>query len=206
MVGLNLDLKPIEKVSRKFLNWLGEGTDSDGQRYLEVRRRLVLYFDRKNCVAPTELADETLNRVARKLEENGEITDVSALQYCYITAKSVFLETLLSEKRTPFHRPLANANSGNLVGQFVTLPEADPVVDQKEKISDCLDSCLKLLSSEDRDLIVDYYSGQQRGRIERRAALAARLSLTANGLSIRACRVREKLEQCIQASLDKEKV
>ena len=28
------------------------GMNSDGQRYLEVRRRLELYFDRKNCVAP----------------------------------------------------------------------------------------------------------------------------------------------------------
>ena len=203
MVGLNLDSKPAEKVSRKFLNWLDEGKDSDSQRYLEVRRRLELYFDRKNCVAPAKLADETLNRVARKLEENGEIAGVAALQYCYNTAKSVFLDTLLSEKRTPFHRPLANSNSANPSGQSVNLLEADPATDRKKKIADCLDSCLKTLSSADRDLIVDYYSGQQRGKIERRAALAARLSLTANALSIRASCVRQKLELCTHACLDK---
>ncbi|MBV8514636.1 MAG: hypothetical protein JO260_04995, partial [Acidobacteria bacterium] len=82
-------MKPTDEAFRKFLDWLDEGVDSDGQRYLEVHRKLELYFDRKNCVAPAELADHTLHRVARKLEENGEITDVAPLQYCYITATYV---------------------------------------------------------------------------------------------------------------------
>ena len=198
MVGLNQDWKPNEQIFRKFLDWLDEGTNSDGQRYLEVRRRLELYFDRKNCVAPAELADETLNRVARKLEENGEISDVGPLQYCYITAKYVFLEALRTEKRAPFYRPLTPTISSNLSGHSATLLEADSASDQKEKIAACLDECLKNLSSKDRDLIVEYYRGHQRSKIERRAALAAKLSLTPNALSIRACRVRQKLESCIQ--------
>ena len=63
-----------ESSFRQFLNWLNEGVDSDGEKYLEMRRRLVAYFDRKNCSSPDELADETLNRVARRLEEEGSIT------------------------------------------------------------------------------------------------------------------------------------
>src|SRR5262245_31590503 len=73
------------------LRWLDEGADSDGERYLEMRRRLVLYFDRKNCRAPDELADETLNRVARRLEEEGSITSDSPAHYCYIVARYVLL-------------------------------------------------------------------------------------------------------------------
>jgi DNA-directed RNA polymerase specialized sigma24 family protein len=206
MVGLNQDLKPTEKVFRKFLGWLDEGMESEGQRYAEVRRRLELYFDRKNCVTPAELADETLNRVARKLEENGEVTDVAPLEYCYITAKYVFLETLRSDKPAPFYRPLANSNSGIVSSQSGTVLEADPATEQREKIADCLESCMKTLQSEDRDLIVDYYSGQQLGRIERRAALAARLGLTANALNIRAHDVRQKLEGRIQMCLDEKQV
>jgi len=57
------------------LKWLDGGADSGGERYLEIRRRLVSYFDRRNCTSPDELADETLNRVARRLEEKGAITD-----------------------------------------------------------------------------------------------------------------------------------
>jgi DNA-directed RNA polymerase specialized sigma24 family protein len=202
-VGPNQDWALNEKAFDKFLNWLDEGMNSDGQRYLEVRRRLELYFDRKNCVAPAELADETLNRVAKKLEENGEITDVAPLQYCYIVAKFVFLEALRADKRSPFYRPLTATNTSNLSGQSATLSDAGTGSDNKEKVADCLQSCLENLSAADRELIVEYYRGQQRTKIERRAALAARLGLSANALSIRAYRVRQRLEVCIQSSLKK---
>jgi DNA-directed RNA polymerase specialized sigma24 family protein len=200
-VGSNQGWEPNEKAFQQFLHWLDEGTASEGQRYLEVRRRLELYFDRKNCVAPAELADETLNRVIRKLEENGDINGVAPLQYCYIVAKFVFLETLRADKRSPFYRPVAATNLSNLSGQSVTLLEADGVSEQKEKVAGCLQHCLENLSSGDRELIVEYYRGQQRSKIERRAALAARLGLSANALSIRACRVRQRLEVCIQGCL-----
>src|SRR5215470_5993912 len=52
-----------ESSFARFLEWLDEGEDSQGQKYLDMRRRLVTYFDRKNCLAPDDLADETLNRV-----------------------------------------------------------------------------------------------------------------------------------------------
>jgi DNA-directed RNA polymerase specialized sigma24 family protein len=205
-VGPNQNWEPTEQIFRDLLDWLDEGKNSDGQRYVEVRRRLELYFDRKNCVAPAELADETLNRVAKKLEENGEITDVGPLQYCYIVAKYVFLETLRAEKRAPFYRPLSGTNPSNLNGQSATLLEADPASESKEKIAGCLDDCLKNLSAADRDLLVEYYRGHQRGKIERRAALATRLGLTANAVSICACRVRQKFETCIETCLKRREV
>jgi DNA-directed RNA polymerase specialized sigma24 family protein len=205
-VGPNQDWEPTEKNFRDVLHWLDEGKNSDGQRYLEVRRRLELYFDRKNCVAPGELAAETLNRVAKKLKENGEITDVGPLQYCYIVAKYVFLETLRAEKRAPFYRPLTGSNPSNVNGPTSTLLETNSTPDKKEKTAGCLDDCLKSLSTADRELIVEYYRGQQRVKIQRRAALATRLGLTANALSIRACRVRQKLESCIEACLKRREV
>ncbi|HUE44551.1 MAG TPA: hypothetical protein VMP12_13335 [Candidatus Sulfotelmatobacter sp.] len=205
-MGPNQDWEPTEKAFQQFLHWLDEGTDSDGQRYLEVRRRLELYFDRKNCVEPTELADETLNRIARKLQENGEISGVGPLQYCYIVAKFVFLEALRTDKRSPFYRPVTGTNPSNLSGQSVTLLEADATSEQKEKTADCLQRCLENLSSADRDLIVEYYRGLPRSAIERRAALAARLGLNASALSIRACRVRQRLEVCFLACLKRREV
>jgi len=205
-VGPNQDWAPNEKAFARFLVWLDGGMNSDGQRYLEVRRRLELYFDRKNCVTPAELADETLNRVAKKLEEHGEITDVAPMQYCYIVAKFVFLEALRADKRSPFNRPLSAKNGSNLSGQSATLLEADVASERKEKIADCLQHCLESLPTADRELIVEYYRGQQRSKIERRSALAARLGLTANALSIRAYRVRQRLEVCLQSCFKKNEV
>src|SRR5215469_1637313 len=94
MAELKRDWTLNQGAFGRLLEWLDEGEDSKGERYLEVRRRLRLYFDRKNCLSPDDLTDETLNRIARKLEEKGSTTDVSALHYCYIVAKYVFLENL----------------------------------------------------------------------------------------------------------------
>jgi len=65
----------------KLIRWLDDNDDS-GHRYLEIRRRLVVYFDRKNCQAPEDLADETLDRVARRLEEEGSIAGDFPERYC----------------------------------------------------------------------------------------------------------------------------
>jgi hypothetical protein len=43
------DWVPTEPAFRRFLEWLDEGQDSNGERYLEMRRRLVRYFDHKRA-------------------------------------------------------------------------------------------------------------------------------------------------------------
>ena len=68
-----------------------------------------------------------------------------------------------------------------------------------EALLDRLEQCLAELPATDRALILDYYQGEQGVKIEKRRALAARLGVTANALSIRACRIRDKLEACVQA-------
>src|SRR4051812_48834551 len=87
------------RAFQRLLTWLDEDANSDGQKYLEMRRRLLAYFDRKNCLTPDELADETLNRVARRLEEEGAIEGDTPARYCYIVARFVFMEHLRAMQR-----------------------------------------------------------------------------------------------------------
>lgn len=173
----------------KFLNWLDEGVDSGGERYLDMRRRLVAYFDRKRTRAPDELADETLNRVARRLEEEGAITDTPPARYCYIVARFVFLEYV---RREPIQSNLADLTLAAPRGP-------DAVAEQREQLLDRVDRCLQRLDADERTLILEYYQGEQRTKIEQRRRLAARLGLTPNALSIRACRIRGRLEACVLA-------
>ena len=63
------DWAPTQGSFQDFLHWLDQGVDSGGGQYLEMHRRLAAYFDRKNCLTADELADETLARVAQKLQE-----------------------------------------------------------------------------------------------------------------------------------------
>jgi RNA polymerase sigma factor (sigma-70 family) len=181
---------------RHLLAWLDEGGDSSGENYLETRRRLVSYFDRKNCLPPDELADETLNRVARRLEEEGSITGATPAHYCYIVAKYVFLEyqrrtdrgqVSLDDLSNPRH-PASNPDERS------ALEEA---AERRENRLDCLERCLQNLEPDNRELIIQYYRGEQRAKIDNRRALAARLGITTNALGIRACRLRDKLEACV---------
>jgi DNA-directed RNA polymerase specialized sigma24 family protein len=181
---------------RQFLNWLDEGVDSNGERYLEIRRRLVNYFDRRNCSLPDDLADETLNRVARKLEEKGEIIGASPAHYCYIVAKFVLLEFGRRSEHNQLSIDQSETSSRVMARLAVPFrPNVDAVA--KEKLFACLERCLGKLQPKDRELILNYYRGEQRAKIEHRSELAARLVITMNALSIRACRIRSKLEICV---------
>jgi DNA-directed RNA polymerase specialized sigma24 family protein len=176
----------------RLLNWLDEGSKSDGQKYLEMRRRLVSYFDRKNCMAPDELADETLNRVARRLEEEGVIESETPARYCYIVARFVFMEYLRATQKDSavLDEVGRQPHSHNPVGN-----EADA---ENEKMLNCLQLCTGKLEPRQREMITRYYIGKERVKIENRRALAAELGITMNALSIRACRIRDKLEECIR--------
>lgn len=194
MAELKRDWTLSEGAFGRLLQWLDEGEDSKGKRYLEVRRRLRLYFDRKNCLSPDDLTDETLNRIARKLEEKGSITDVSALHYCYIVAKYVFLENL---RQVRAERTGATEDVRQDIGRLTSVnAESDQ---DREKLHGCLEKCLDELPDDDRELIVEYYRGGGREKIERRSELAGRLGLTKNALTIRASRIRTRLEECVRS-------
>lgn len=191
----------MPEAFNQFLAWLDEGIDSEGRNYLEMRRRLVAYFDRKNCVIPDDLADETLNRVARRLEEEGKIESETPAKYCYLTARFVFMESLRQKKSVPIDDVLSNPKSVNLIAS-----ESNDEAEIKEKRLECLENCTAKLEPENRQMILQYYFGEERVKIESRRALAKSLEITMNALSIRACRIRDKLENCVGKCVVEEKV
>jgi hypothetical protein len=62
--------------------------------------------------------------------------------------------------------------------------------------------CLNLRA--DKNLIFRYYFGEERAKIQNRRALAEASGITLNALSIRACRIRDKLELCVRECLGTE--
>ena len=178
-------------VFDRLLAWLDDGTESHGERYLEMRRRLVSYFDRRNRPAADELADETLNRVARTLEQGGEIVVRPPARYCYIIARFVLFEDLRRGRR---HVGLDESTlSADGRAMLAELTEDH----LREQRLDCLDRCLDRLKPEQRTLIVEYYRDTGRQKIERRRALADRLGISMNALAIRTSRIRDTLLMCM---------
>ena len=121
-----------EPAFHSFLEWLDNGEASEGQRYLEMRDRLVSYFDRKNCINPDDLADETLNRVARRLEEEGEINTDTPAKYCYTVARFVFLEHLRG-------RDTKNVQLDELGTGGLASPNISNEAEVKEQMLRCLE-------------------------------------------------------------------
>ena len=182
-----------QSVFDRLLAWLDDGTPSHGERYLEMRRRLVSYFDRRNRPAADELADETLNRVARTLEQDGVIATRPPARYCYIIARFVLFEDLRRERR---HVGL-DETTMRVDGRagMAELPQEHV---RREQHLDCLDRCLAQLKPDQRMLIVEYYRDEGRQKIDRRRALADRLGLSMNALAIRASRIRDRLSTCLE--------
>jgi DNA-directed RNA polymerase specialized sigma24 family protein len=180
---------------QRLLAWLDDGVDSSGETYIEMRRRLVAYFDRRNRPFADDLADETFNRISKTLEQSGSIAVRPPARYCYVVARFVLLEDIRRTRRfiqvEEVHDPLPLGPR-----PFDDSGEREAL---KEQRLECLDRCLSKLKPEQRELAIEYYRDAKRERIERRRALAERLHITMNALGVRACRIRNALETCVDA-------
>ena len=190
------DRKLTAQAFNRLLVWLDEGSDSQGQKYLEMRARLVVYFDRKNCSNPDDLADETLNRIARRLDEEGITVADTPARYCYIVARFVFLEYLRGKQKTD--AVFIDLGKRSQEPGPIRIDEAG---EQRQKLLSCLERCLEGLDSSQREIIARYYTGEQRQKINNRRALAHDLGISPNALTIRACRIRDRLEACVRECL-----
>ena len=187
-----------ETAFGRLLEWLDDGVDSHGESYVEIRRRLVSYFDRRNRLSADELADETLNRIGRTLEKDGTIAVRPPARYCYVVAKFVLLEDIRRERK---HVSL-DEERGAAASRMHTkaLFEPDEGQAAQERRLESIDSCLQKLKPDQRELIVEYYRDAQRQKIERRRDLAKQLGISMNALGIRASRIRSTLEACVEES------
>jgi RNA polymerase sigma factor (sigma-70 family) len=178
----------------RLLEWLDDGVDSYGERYLEMRRRLITYFDRRNRPFADDLADETLNRVGQTLERGDTIAIRPQARYCYVVARFVLLEDVRRGRRRAGGSESWLGDDESSVAQRRAADLHDERSTEIDEQLEHLDQCLQELTPEQRTLIVDYYRDDGREKISRRADMARRLGITINALSIRACRIRTMLQ------------
>jgi DNA-directed RNA polymerase specialized sigma24 family protein len=168
----------------KLLASLTPDPEQAGARYEAVRLTLVKFFDWQGAALAEDLADETLNRVARKLEEGETLRDVPT--FCHGVARLVLLEY----RRSSVQRQVDI--------EEITPVAAPTATDEPDERRACLDGCLSELPVESRQLILSYYRDDRQQKIDARAALAAQLGIPLNALRSRAQRIRDRLEQCVK--------
>jgi DNA-directed RNA polymerase specialized sigma24 family protein len=167
---------------------LGQGHDAAAAEFEAIRARLLDFFDRRGVLTADVKADETLDRVARKIEAGERVENVRA--YCYGVAKKVFLEWQREEAR-----------EAEALRQYWPLAAPDPPSPATEARVACLERCLLALPADRRELIVRYYEGEGGVHLKARKRLADTLSVTEGTLKTRAYRIRVELERCLQDCL-----
>lgn len=176
------------------LEWLNPDTEAAALTYETIRADLMKIFRWRGCSDPEGMADETIIRVTRKLGEMAASYTGSPVRYFYGVAKNVLHE--YDRKRDTS----LSTQPDQFVGPAWPL-EDEEAADSKERVYECFEGCLKKLKPAERKVVVGYYDGRGRAKIEARKRLAARLKIDLNALRVRTGRIRTRLRECIEKCL-----
>lgn len=163
------------------LAWLDANPDAAARKYEQIRTRLIKIFVCRGCLESEDLADQTIDRVARRLNDIEATFSGEPARYFYGVANKIHLE-YLRRKRTPEPEP----------------PVPDDDTDEDAREYECLERCMEQLTPKNRELVLEYYQEERWAKIEHRKRLADQLGIALNALRIRACRIRASLLECVQ--------
>ena len=184
-------IKKARDLTRGSLDGLLALLDADreraGERYELLRAKLVRLFEWRGSASPEEHADETLNRIACKVEEGELVRDVHA--FAGGVARLVWLEAVKRERRA--RKALEE------------MPPPEEVSGESDARLECFGSCLGKLPEPGRALVVEYYREEKGAKIEARKKLAASLGVPHGTLRLRVYRLRAQLEKCVGDCLNK---
>ncbi len=179
--------EPTEDDFSRFLAWLDPDRDKAGEKYEDIRRKLIKIFTCRGCNCSEELSDKTINRVIRRVQEIGESYEGDPALYFYGVARNVHLEYVR-----------------NKTGVQPIPPPDKPSRDEEEYA--CLEKCMEELPARSRELVLQYYREEKRAKIDLRKQLAVKLGIPFNALVIRVFRIRRNLEGCVLRCLQEKAV
>jgi len=172
---------------------LDENREEAGKKYEELRSALEKFFEWRGARFSEELADETLDRAARKIAA-GEVVR-SLHHYCIGVARLVLLEAF--KRRTSDERGRA---------EFARSATALTAPSETVEAEQCLTHCLDRLQPDNRELVIRYYDGDGGAKAVIRRSLSERFRLPGSALRMRVLRLREALELCVSRCLKSKKV
>lgn len=166
------------------------------EKYATLRYKLVSILTWKGCTSSDadELADRTIDRVAAKIADGEKIENVGA--YAGSVARFILLE---------HNRKKREDAVGDDLPEVAVEPEID-ILKESDFRMECLRDCMAetIPNPTDRRIIVGYYDTQSNEKNKNaRKRLAESLDLSIGALKVKACRLRDKLERCINNCVDR---
>ena len=176
----------------EILAWLDPDRDVAATLYLQLREDLANIFKWRGCSDPEGLTDEVFDRVAKKVHEVRPTYEGDPRLYFRAVANNVVKETLKKNKTQ------VSIEDIDLADPKTTESKDEEAIDREE----CLQSCLRKLSAENRKLILGYYAKEKQAKIDYRSELAKRLGISVETLRVKVYRIRASLQQCIERCLE----
>jgi DNA-directed RNA polymerase specialized sigma24 family protein len=153
------------------------------EAYEMIRKKLIKYFEWQGCSQAEADADETIDRVAKKIDQGEQINDV--MKYAYGVARLIVFEGIK-----------ANERQANLIRQLSYIPSSDATAESEEDQAKrrCMEMCLRGVPRANLEFITRYC--QSENKTQNKKNLAAELGIKLNALRIRAHRIRMELKKC----------
>jgi RNA polymerase sigma factor (sigma-70 family) len=179
----------------EILAWLNPDREVAADMYVQLRYDLGKFFQWRGCSDPEGLTDEVFDRVAKKVHEVRQTYEGDARLYFRAVANNLVKEDI--KKRTthlslddldPLKYPLAQ-------------PEPEAEDETQADTDECLQLCLRELSSDKRELIRAYYEKEKQAKIDNRSELARQFGMSVQTLRVNVYRIRKFLDKCIERCL-----
>ncbi len=175
----------------ELLAWLNPDREQAAKKYEDIRERLIRIFMHRGCTTAEDLADKTLNQVARKVNEIKAYYVGDPALYFYGVARNIYIEYFRSR---PEEVPV--------IPEVLSAPVEEP--DESERDHECLEKCLGQMAPPDRKLLLEYYLDEGKAKIEHHKEMAQRRGVSVNALRILMCRLRAGFKKCMRECLEAE--
>lgn len=170
---------------KKLLLALSEDEHEAAHLYTRLRDSLVRFFQIKGITDGDAAADETLDRVAEKINLGSEIEDLKS--FAFGVARFVALEVLRRER-----------SRASAADSFYLKDSGTDEFHQTDAVAH-LRECFKELYPRERELLVKYFEDLAADELsESRLKLARDEGVSLNALRNRISRLRKRLEDCLR--------
>jgi DNA-directed RNA polymerase specialized sigma24 family protein len=181
----DLDAEALESL----LTRLDRDSGEAGKKYLQLRDKLARHcFKKHEFLRADELADQTLNVLAKKLSSKEEHIDKPE-PYAFTILDNLLLANIRGRKMVllPENFPGGDNPEGTVIEKM-----------DGEKKFKCVLQCLDRLSPEESWLFFAYNPLEECNREEIRRQIASELGITVEALRTRMNRLKAKMAKCFK--------
>ena len=168
------------------LEWLDPNRDEAALRFEQIRSGLIRMFVSKGLMDAEFYADQTVDRVIKRLPEIRDNYIDQPVKYFHGVARNILREAA-RRKEIPTD----------------VLPECLPrggVIDSE--LAGCLRKCLRSMPQDKYELIYDYHVYDGHKKIDSHREMADERSISIGALRTRVHHVRAALEECVRKCMN----